>query len=209
MHKLLHHLNFHNPKKVVDIGANVGEFSIQLHKHFPTCQFYLVEANKNCEPHLRKLPFFYEIVALGEEPGEADFYVENENPIATGASLKIENTPYYGEGKFYTERVKIKTLDSRAYFGLDTIDLLKLDVQGSELDILKGGQTTLSRSNYVLLEASNVKYNKEAPLFDEVMDHMTNSGFNLIDVVEFMKINTGIGPVIAQMDVLFQNSNIY
>lgn len=207
MNKLLSQLE--RPKKVVDIGANVGEFSSALYKHFPACQFYLVEANKNCEAYLRKLPFFYEIVALGREEAEADFYVENANPIATGASLKKENTVFYDEGKYYTEKLKIKTLDSRAYFGLDTIDLLKLDVQGSELDILIGGYNTLMRSDFVLLEASNIKYNKEAPLFDDILNYMTINGFNLIDVVEFMKMDTPIGPVIAQMDVLFRNANTY
>lgn len=207
MNRLLNWLN--NPKRVVDIGANVGEFSLRLHKHFPSCQFQLVEANSNCEQYLKKLPFSYEIVALGKEPGELDFYVENSNPIATGASLKKENTVFYEEGKYNTQRVKIETLDSRNYFSNDTIDLLKLDVQGSELDILKGGESTLSRSCFVLMEVSNIRYNKEAPLFDDVLNYMSINAFNILDVVEFMKMDTQIGPVVAQMDVLFQNANIY
>lgn len=207
MIRLLNYLN--NPKRIVDVGANVGEFSTKLHSHFPDCKFQLVEANKNCEQYLKKLPFFYEIIALGKESGELDFYIETSNPIATGASLKKENTVFYEDGKYVTERVKIETLDSRNYFGSDTIDLLKLDVQGSELDILKGGEETLARTRYVLAEVSNIRYNKDAPLFNEVYNYMSINAFNVVDVVAFMNMETSIGPVVAQMDVLFQNVHIY
>lgn len=207
MIRLLNHLN--NPKRIIDVGANVGEFSTKLHAHFPDCKFQLVEANKACELYLKKLPFSYDIIALGKEPGELDFYIENSNPIATGASLKKENTVFYEEGKYITERVKIETLDSRKYFGSDTIDLLKLDVQGSELDILRGGEETLGRTCYVLAEVSNIRYNKEAPLFNEVFNYLSINAFNIVDVVAFMNMDTAIGPVVAQMDVLFQNANIY
>lgn len=207
MNKIINHLN--NPKRIIDIGANVGEFSIKLKKLFPSCEFQLIEANKNCEEYLKKLPFSYEIIALGNSKKELDFYIETANPVATGASFKKENTIFYEEGKYRIEKLKIDTLDNRNYFSGETIDLLKLDVQGSELEILQGGGETLSRSCYVLVEVSNIMYNKEAPLFDQVLNYMSINAFNIVDVIEFMKINTEIGPAVAQMDVLFQNTNIY
>jgi FkbM family methyltransferase len=204
MQRLLRHLIVNSPKRIVDIGANVGDFSKSLHSVFPQCQFCLVEANENCEPNLKALPFSYDISALGAEESEADFYIENVNPLATGASLKRENTAYYNEGLYHTKKVKIHTLDSKKYFAGETINLLKLDVQGSELDILRGGKETLKRTDLVLLECSNVPYNLGAPLIDEAYDYMEQHGFGVMEIVDFVKMQIGIGTVIGQMDILFK-----
>ena len=204
MKRLLRHLIVNSPKRIIDIGANVGDFSKSLHSVFPDCQFCLVEANENCEPSLKALPFSYDISALGAEESEADFYIENANPLATGASLKRENTAYYNEGLYHTKKVKIHTLDSKEYFTGEKIDLLKLDVQGSELDILKGGRKTLQRTDMVLMECSNVPYNLGAQLIDEYYDCMEQHGFRVLEIVDFIKMQIGIGTVVGQMDLLFK-----
>lgn len=204
MKRLLRQLILNNPKRIVDVGANVGDFSKSIHSIFPDCQFCLVEANENCETSLKALPFSYDICALGAEESEADFYIEHANPLATGASLKKENTVYYDSGMYYTKKVKIHTLDSKEYFPGEKIDLLKLDVQGSELDILTGGRKTLERTELVLMECSNVPYNLGAPLIDEAYEYMNKRGFRVLEIVDFIKMQIGIGTVVGQMDVLFK-----
>jgi FkbM family methyltransferase len=197
MEKLFKYIN---PKRVIDVGAHVGEFTKTIQSKFPTCDIIMVEANPNCEPHLRLLNKPYDMVALYHKEGYESLYLEKINPIPTGASIYKENTIWYDEGKYETIQIPTSTLDIKNYFNGETIDLLKMDTQGSELDILNGGKKTLERTKYVLIEVSTVKYNLNAPMMDKVVDKMLESGFNIVDIVEY-HINNGL---IFQLDILFK-----
>jgi FkbM family methyltransferase len=166
----------------------------------------MVEANPNCEPYLRLLGKPYNIVALSDKEGYADLYVEKIDPVATGASLYKENTDWYGEGKYETVTVPTKTLDSCNYFDGESIDFIKLDVQGAELDILNGGEKTIKRTQFVSAEISLVEYNQGAPLAENVVDKMKEYGFHIVDIVEYHSFPQLYGGAIFQLDILFQNS---
>jgi hypothetical protein len=85
------------------------------------------------------------------------------------------------------------------------IDLVKIDVQGSELDILIGGRKTIRRSKYVLLEVSTVQYNVNAPLMDIVVEKMKEYEFRIEEILNFNKLSNG---QIFQMDILFKNTYV-
>ena len=199
-------INYSNPKRVLDIGAHVGDFSSEVLRRAPECEIIMVEANKNCEPYLQKLNRPYEILALSNKTGTAELFVEKANAIGTGTSLYRENTDWYADGKFEKVEVELDTLDNRSYFSGEVIDLVKLDVQGSELDILEGGRKTITRSNYVLMEVSLLPYNEKAPLIDSLVPVMKQYGFHIEDILDYAKIN---GNQIFQMDLLFKNIYIY
>lgn len=163
----------------------------------------MVEANPNCEPYLRLLGKPYNIVALSDKEGYAELYVENSNLIATGASLYKENTTWYGEGKYETITVPTKTLDSYNYFDGEPIDLIKIDVQGAELDILKGGEKTIKNTKHVVAEVSLIEYNRGAPMIDAVIDQMKQYNFYIEDIVEYHSSPYIHNGVIFQLDVLF------
>jgi|LakMenEpi03Aug12_release.lakeMendotaPanAssembly.Ray.scaffolds.fasta_scaffold490002_2 FkbM family methyltransferase len=196
------------PEKVIDIGANIGNFTNQIISQNPNCKVVMVEANPNCEGHLRLLNKPYHIVALSDREGYADLYVEIINPIATGASLYKENTDWYGDGKYKTITVPTKTLDNCDYFNGEVIDLIKIDVQGAELDILNGGEKTIKNTKYVLSEVSLVEYNQGAPLIGDVIDKMKEYGFNILDIIEYHSSPTLYKGAIFQIDVLFKNENL-
>jgi FkbM family methyltransferase len=193
-----------NPERAIDIGAHVGNFTKELYYKFPKCKIVMVEANPNCEPHLRLLGKPYEIVALSNKEGYANLYVETINPVATGASLYKENTDWYGDGKYETITVPTKTLDSCNYFEGQPIDFIKLDVQGSELDILHGGEQTIKNTQYVLIEASLAEYNQGAPLVRDIVDKMNEYGFHILDIVEYHSFPHLYGGAIFQLDILFK-----
>jgi len=163
----------------------------------------MVEANRNCEPHLRLLGKPYDIVALSDKEGVADLYVEKINPTGTGASLYKENTEWYGDGKYETIHIQTATLDSRNYFDGEPIDLIKMDVQGAELDILKGGEKTVKNAKHLLIETSLVEYNQGAPLIEDIVDQMKQYGFYIEDIIEYHKFPHLYGGAIFQLDVLF------
>lgn len=201
MDKLFKHIA---PKRAIDIGANVGDFTKRLYYRYPECRIVMVEANPNCEPYLRLLGKPYEIVALSDKAGHADLYVEKINPVATGASLYKENTDWYGEGKYETVTVPTKTLDSCNYFNGEPIDFIKMDVQGAELDILKGGEKTIKNTQYVSIEASLAEYNQGAPMIGDIVDKMSEYGFYILDIVEYHSFPHLYGGAIFQLDILFK-----
>ena len=166
----------------------------------------MVEAYKNCEPALRLLGKPYDIIALSDKEGVADLYIEKINPTATGASLYKENTEWYGDGKYETVQVPTATLDSRNYFNGEPIDLIKMDVQGAELDILKGGEKTVKNAKHLLIETSLIQYNQGAPLIGDIVDQMKQYGFYMEDIIEYHSFPHLYGGAIFQLDILFINS---
>ena len=58
-----------------------------------------------------------------------------------------------------------------------TFDLVKLDTQGSEIDILNGGSHMIKNTTAIIVEVSHVEYNENAPLVDEVKEYMESIGF--------------------------------
>lgn len=197
MDKLFRHIN---PKRALDIGAHVGEFTKTLYYRFPECKIVMIEANKNCEPYLRLLGKPYEIVALSNKNGTADLYLEDGNPIGTGSSLYKENTQWYTQNR--TQTVVTKCLDDCNYFNGEYPDFIKMDVQGSELDIIKGGENTIKNTTFVLMEVSLLEYNQGAPLIDVLVEKMVNLHFCMIDIVEYHRLENGL---IFQIDILFKN----
>jgi hypothetical protein len=61
-------------------------------------------------------------------------------------------------------------------------DMIKMDVQGAELDVLKGAVETLSTVKHVILELQVVEYNKGAPLKDDVIAYMDTQGFDCLGI---------------------------
>lgn len=164
----------------------------------------MVEANEECELALRLLDKPYDIVALSDIQGILYFYVEKNNPVGTGASLYKENTEWYAQGKYKTVTVQADTLDNRNYFDGQPVDLIKIDVQGAELDILKGGKKTIQNASYVILEMSLLQYNEGAPLMDKVVDKMVEYGFCIVDILEYHSFPHLYDGAIFQIDALFK-----
>ena len=200
--RLFSHLN---PNNCLDVGAHTGEFSMNIKRNFPNCEIVMVEANPFCEEHLKKLNLKYEMIGLSSFEGKSNLHIEKSNVIGTGSSLYKENTKWYEGENSHTISVNINTLDNKNYFLNQMIDLIKIDVQGSELDILNGGRKTIRRSKYVLLEVSTIQYNINAPLMDKVVDKMKEYEFRIEEILNYNKLDNG---QIFQMDILFKNTYV-
>jgi FkbM family methyltransferase len=171
------------PNKILDIGANVGEFSELCKNVWKDSILYMVEANKNCEIYLKNTGNLYFIEVLSDvDDKEVDFFLTKENDICTGNSLYLEKTKHYSIENLIIEKRITKTVDS--LFKLDEFDLIKLDTQGSELDILKGSKNILEKAKYVIIETSLKEYNEGAPLEDEIIKNMKENNFLNYEVIE-------------------------
>jgi FkbM family methyltransferase len=165
-----------NPAVVYDIGASVQHWTRKAEATWPTAQFYLVDATQSVERFLANKP--YAIAVLSDQNGKLlDFYEDVNNP--GGNSYYMENTGAYNESH-KTRRVSI-TLDTLIQQNNWPLpDLIKIDVQGAELDILKGAEYSLSQCKDIIVEAQHVAYNRNAPQFDEVKSYLEKIKFDLV-----------------------------
>jgi FkbM family methyltransferase len=199
MEAILKFIEKNNVTSIIDIGANVGRFSSIVRHYFPQTELFMIEANPYCDNLLSRLDIPYEIVCLSDEEKEVKFYVEDENLIGTGASYYLENTRYYSRQNYM--RTKTKLLDNiiSERYNDKSFDMIKLDTQGSEIDIMKGGLKTVDRARFVLVELSLIEYNLGAPLKDIVVDFMQTLGFKPLELVE----NHVVEGVLVQEDWIF------
>ena len=192
-----------NPKHILDIGANAGEWSEQILSIFPSANVTMVEANPNCEQDLRTKfsnrdgKVKVHICLLGNETKKnIPFYLNPKNNKCTGCSMMRELTVHFKDADHIL--LDMHQLDDLI---TDKIDILKIDVHGAELLVLEGGQSILSRSDFVLLEVNVIQYNEGAPMLSEVISYMDKHGFQVFDCVEH---HQHLG-YLMQLDFIFIN----
>ena len=193
---------YFKPQSVLDIGANIGQFYNECKEVFPDSKYHLIEGNNICETELKNLEVDYTISLLSDDIKEVNFWMRTDDPFATGNSIYKENTDFYNSAipvKKWTE-----TLDN--LFQNETFDLIKIDTQGSEIDILNGGQNLVKSTKGIILEVSYKEYNIGSLLSNEVIDYMTSIGFSKVEVIN--SINHPITEEHIQDDVLFVKNNL-
>jgi FkbM family methyltransferase len=200
-------------KTVVDVGGFYGEFSEKLNEEIDI-DSTIFEANPYCEEFLKKQKFPYNIAALSDTEQVRHLYLRDEDDpdedpwiTCTGASFFLENTPAYKY--WHTIPLQTKLLDSFDVYP-EGIDLLKIDVQGAEVEVIGGAKETLKRTKYCLLECSLINYNHDAPRFSELIKKMNDNGFFIHSIVNehVGSKNETIGDIphgekVLQLDILF------
>ena len=172
----------------------------------------MIEGNPHCESELKKINDNYTIALLSDEVKEVDFYTLKNDLTATGASYYKENTDVYDDDKDVLV-IKRKTQRLDDLFEEDSVfDLIKLDTQGSEIDILKGGLNILKKSTIVIIEAdigtgaNKIGYNQGAPNKSDVIYFMHKNNFKEIGVVDQLFLFYPDGNSEAmQQDLIFVN----
>ena len=166
------------PKVIYDIGSCVLHWERHARRTWPEAELFLVEANTDVKKLYDKTNQNYHLGVLTDtDYKEIKFYKDPMN--LGGNSYYKENTAHYNE----THAVHMSGMS------LDTIaeknswpkpDLIKLDVQGAELDILKGATNILETCSDLILECQHKSYNLGAPLVDIVIEYLSSMGFELI-----------------------------
>ena len=174
--KLKHELGF-EPRTILDIGAQVGDFYRECKGIWPDSQIMMIEATKECEPYLKDTGGNYLIAVLSDEKKKIPFYKTKVADTNTGNSVYKELTSAYSDKNLIVEQRNTYTLDE-LYDGYTAVfDLVKLDTQGSEIDILNGGSHMIKNTSVIIVEVSHVEYNEKAPLVEEVKEYMESIGF--------------------------------
>lgn len=178
------------PTAILDVGAHAGDFARTARRIFPAAHILMVEALPECAPTLAKVcseignaEFF--VALVGAHPwAKVSFFVA-DNEAAGKALCKTGSSVYRERSDFPMEERKIAQTTLHAVRAGHTFGLVKLDIQGAELDALDG-YGDMSAVDAILMEMSLVEYNEGAPLIADVLPAMRDCGFVLFDVDEHM-----------------------
>lgn len=139
---------------VMDIGANIGEISMALAKRVgANGRVFSFEPMDKLYARLSEhiaVNSFYQVkalnIGLSDKAGSAKIYSANE-VFKDGAEHQGLGTIYASKTRSVLDQViTLSTLDQVvAENGLQRLDLMKIDVEGAELSVLKGGLATLER----------------------------------------------------------------
>lgn len=138
-----------DPLCIFDVGSNQGQFLRLIDQNLDTpYRVHCFEPSRQPYEILRKVAAERPNVVLnnfglGNTPGEFDLFSNEEGSGL--ASLTKRRLDHFGLDFNYHERIRIQTLDSYCLEkSIDHIDLLKIDVEGHELDVLNGGERMFS-----------------------------------------------------------------
>jgi FkbM family methyltransferase len=196
---LKQHIN-PEPKRVLDIGAHRGDFTRLCRNQFPSAYFYLIEAEQEHEYMIKNEN--YKIAFLSDTSEEKIFYKSKFLVGNSGDSFYRENTHFYRDDAIIRETVQTTTLDEIFTNG-ETFDFIKIDTQGSELDILRGGTNTIRDAGAFLLEVSVFEYNLGGPQKEEVVKFMSDIGFPKQVIINEIFNPFNDGQQLIQQDILF------
>jgi FkbM family methyltransferase len=192
------------PKTIIDCGAYVGRWTQMARKIYPDAVFLMLEANPAKERRLREVQaeapgsIHYSMGVVGPESRPAVTFYQMES----GSSVLEEQSDVARN----VIQSSMRTLDEIiAEKKLPDAHLIKLDVQGFELEILKGAKNALGTAQVVLMEVSFLQYNKGAPLIADVVRFMNDRGFVIYDIGSLVRWHGDNS--LLQADLIFVNKD--
>lgn len=195
------------PGTVLDVGANRGQFALVAAHRWPAARLIcfeplpaaaglltaVVASAPRAEVHR---------VALAGEPGEVKMHVSKADDSSSLLSIGARQAQTFpGTEEVGLISVQAKRLDDELDVkALPAPVLLKIDVQGGELGVLKGAMRSLRHIDVVLVECSFVEFYEDQPLAHEVVRFLEDRDFRLAGAG--MPTTDAYGSVV-QIDLLF------
>ena len=199
--------------KILEVGAHpYGEFNESFHillDHFPGSEIYAFEVdkeeceklNKSCKKGMKFFP-----IALGEKRETRKFY-ETYMPVCSSLYepkqkfLELYNNLNVAYLKNTTEIDTISVDEFSKSHNLEYVDFIKIDIQGSELDVFKWGVKTLKKTLIIVSEVEWVEQYIDQPLFGDVSSFLKDQDFM---IHKFL----GYGTRSLKPIILNQNKNL-
>lgn len=187
------------PSFVVDIGAYEGYWTRDFLEVYPSTRILMLEAQLSKAEKLQSVcneftNTQFHIALLSPEDGQEFSFIESETASHVTSDVSEGTRKINGESLD-------KILERKM---LPYPEFLKLDVQGFELEVLKGGSKSLTHAEFCLMEVSLLDLDN-TPLILEVMNYMDGKGFQAYDICQFMR--RPFDNALYQADLLFIKKN--
>jgi FkbM family methyltransferase len=172
-------------RTVLDVGANVGKFTNLISDILTDVNIYSFEPLAECFDELTKNTKHLENVkcfnyALGEEQSEITIYHNEFSPSSSILKMKeLHRDIYPSTANSVEEIVQIKDMDSLN----DKINwipktLMKIDVQGFEINVLKGATSSLNNIDVLIIETLFVELYENQTQFDDIYSFLVKRNFS-------------------------------
>jgi FkbM family methyltransferase len=203
----LKHVEIDNVKTVFEVGSRYGCETIQLKKTFTNSVVHSFECNPKtidiCKKNLsNNNNIIFNSFGLGMNKEKLPFYSYIKNNDGASSFLKRID---FDTTQIQTGDIEIETLENYVnYNNIQTIDLLCMDVQGYELNVLKGAGSFIKNINYIIMEEPkliiNTKYLPNnmhskyinTPSSQEIKKFMTDNGFMEIQRIKENEIEDNV-----------------
>lgn len=177
---------------IVDVGANHGDFSEAARACFPSARCLLVEPLPQLHWELERRCkrssglWYLEKCALGATNCVMPLYPAQDDAIASLVGFSQEYVAVSAGAKPSRPiECRVKTLDDVAsQYGIATIDLLKIDVEGFEFELLKGAGKALARTRALIVEVSLVRNpSRHSNCLLNMLNLLAEAGFDIVRVI--------------------------
>ena len=196
--KDLYYLFFNSqPFTIFEFGARYCEDSLEMSINFPNATIISFECNPNtlpeCREKIKSNPNIKLIeTAVGNHDGTITFYpINKEKTITTwedgnqGASSIFKASGNYPVEQYYQDEIEVpikRPITIINELNIDQIDLLWMDIQGSELLALEGFEDKLSSVKLIFTEVEFVEIYSGQPLFKDIKQFLENNDFSFIQL---------------------------
>jgi FkbM family methyltransferase len=221
--RLIQHLVSNKYPIIFDIGAHNGQSVQYLKKLFPKSIIYSFEPDPESfdvlsSKNIDGVNYYNE--AISDFDGCATFYrnkISHTNSLfkvnlnskdSIGiTSAKANNDKQYLSGFNSEYKVSATMLDTFTKKHLiGKVDLLKIDVQGAECHVLRGGENSLKRTRTIVLEVSFFDYYEHQTSFLNVESILSPLGFKLYSISEIS--NNPMNGRTDWAEVVYVNTNL-
>jgi FkbM family methyltransferase len=194
-----------DPKAILDVGANCGSWSRLAKSVYPDANFYLIEPQAEMEEQLADFT---------KEFTDSEYFLngagaKNEvltltlwDDLAGSSFLPDEDESLLEEGR--QRKVEIVTIDGLIQENrIEIPDLMKLDIQGFELEALKGANKTFGHTEVYIIETSLFSFSDVPgmPMFSEVVNFMLERDYVVYDLAGFAR--RPLDGALGQCDICF------
>ena len=192
------------PQTVIDVGVAHGTF--ELYETFPDATHLLIEPLVEFEDDLKNIANQYSnveyvIAAASSKQGTMEFTVRDELVLSSSLD-EMDGSHINGT----LREVRTTTIDNLCHEKhLSGPYLIKVDVQGAELDVLDGVKKVLAESELVVLEVSLFQLFVDGPQFYDVVNYMKERQFVVYDI--FGWHTRLLDEALAQVDLAFVKEN--
>lgn len=192
---------------IVDVGANRGQFTLVALRFHPGAKITAFEPLPSAGDRFARIfrknhGVVLHRVALGSRSEDAELNVSAQDDSSSLLPITdLQEATFPGTGLRMLEPVKIKRLDE--VLSLEEIPgpaLMKVDVQGGDLDVLIGAGELLAAFDFICVEVSFLEFYSGQPMADQVLRFMEESSFTLLGVYNSFLDSRGRS---VQADFLF------